>query len=161
MDTALETPLPSRQAVRSLVEDLTGRSTDLHDGVPVPTSPHNLYAVYVNNRVQTAAVVVVDLALGCRMGGALGMLPKGGVDDAIDEKDMPEMMRDCCYEVLNVMASVFNVPGAQHVRLYELYGPAGQLPGDVKQFAETLGNRMDVRLSVAGYGDGLMSVVVR
>jgi hypothetical protein len=162
MDTMLEhTPLPSRHAVRLLIEDLVGRSVDLKDGDPVPAKTTNIYAVYVNNKLATCAVVVVNLELGARIGGALGMLPKGGVDDAIAERDMPEMMRDCCYEVLNVFASVFNVGNAQHVRLYEMYGPTGVVPKDIQQFGAVLGNRVDVRLSIAGYGDGLMSVVVR
>jgi len=162
VNTMMEvTPLPSRHAVRSLLEDLVGRSVELRDAGPIPAKATNVFAVYVNNKVSTAAVIVVNLELAARLGGALGMLPKGGVDDAIDERDLYPMMRDCCYEVLNVLASVFNGVNAQHVRLYEMYGPSGHVPGDVQKFASMPGNRVDIRLSVAGYGDGLMSVIVR
>jgi hypothetical protein len=156
------TPLPSRHAVRLLVEDLVGRNVDLSDAQPLPAKNTNVYAVYVNNRVAVSAVVMTNLELAARLGGALGMLPKGGVDDAIKERDLYPMLRDCCYEVLNVMASLFNVPNAQHVRLYEMYGPGGSpAPADVQQLGTMLGNRLDVRLTIAGYGDGLMAVVVR
>jgi len=155
------TPLPSRHMVRSLLEDLVGRSVDLKDGNPMPAKTTNLFAVYVNDRVATAAVVLVNLELAARLGGALGMLPKGGVDDAIAERDLYPMLRDCCFEVLNVLASIFNAANAQHVRLYDMYGPGGSVPGDIQSFASMSGNRIDVRISVAGYGDGLMSVIVR
>ncbi len=152
--------MPSRAAVRGLVEDLVGRPVELRDADPVPASPTNVVAVYVNDSLAMAAVAVVDLAGAARIGGALGMLPRGGVDDAIDEKDVSGMLRENCYEVLNVMASVFNTPGAQHVRLYEMYGPNASLPADVAALTTRAGERLDVVLSIAGYGDALLSVVV-
>jgi hypothetical protein len=162
MSTILEpSPLPSRAAVRGLVEDLVGRPVDLKDGNPVPSSPTNVVAVYVTDALGIAATIVVDLAGAARIGGALGMLPRGGVDDAIDEKDVSGMLRDNCYEVLNVLASVFNTPGAPHVRLYEMYGPHASLPGDVAALTTRAGDRLDVVLSIAGYGDAAVSVVVR
>jgi hypothetical protein len=156
-----QSPLPSRHAVRSLVEDLVGRTVDLTDDDAVGNKPTNIVAVYVNDKVNLSAVIVVDIECAARLGGALGMLPIGGVEDAIEEKDLPELMRDNCYEVLNVLAAVFNVENAPHVRLYEMYGPNADLPADVAGLAYAVGGRMDVQLKIAGYGDGRMSVVVR
>ena len=161
MSATLESsPLPSRAALRGLVEDLVGRPVELSDGDPVPASTTNVVAVYVNDTLGLAAVVVVDLAGAARVGGALGMLPRGGVDDAIDEQDVSGMLRDNCYEVLNVLASTFNAPGAQHVRLYEMYGPNVSMPADVAALTARAGERLDVVLSIAGYGDAHVSVVV-
>ena len=154
-------PLPGRAAVRSLVEDLVGRSVELRDAEPVPPRAGNVVAVYVTDHLAMTAVIVVDLAGAARIGGALGMLPRGGVDDAIDERDLSGMLHDNCYEVLNVLASVFNAPGAPHVRLYEMYGPGASLPGDVAALSQTIGQRLDVMLEIAGYGDAHVSVVVR
>jgi hypothetical protein len=156
-----QSPLPSRQALRSLVEDLVGRPVELDDADPVSTSATTVVAVYVTDHQGLAAVVAVDLAGAARIGGALGMLPPGGVDDAIDEGDLSGMLRDNCYEVLNVLAATFNAPGAPHVRLYEMYGPEDSLPTDVAHLAQTMGSRLDVVLSIAGYGDAHVSVVVR
>ncbi len=161
MNTALESsPLPSRAAVRGLVEDLVGRPVELRDGDPVPSSTTNVVAVYVNDALALSAAIIVDLPGAARIGGALGMMPRGGVDDAIEEQDVSGMLRDNCYEVLNVLASVFNTPGAPHVRLYEMYGPHASLPADVAALTTTIAERMDVVLSIAGYGDALLSVVV-
>jgi hypothetical protein len=117
--------------------------------------------VYVSDQLAMTAVAVVDLAGAARIGGALGLLPKGGVDDAIDEGDLSGMLRDNCYEVFNVLSAAFNVPNAPHVRLYEMYGPSASLPSDVAALAQAMGNRLDVVLSIAGYGDAHLSVVVR
>jgi hypothetical protein len=155
-----QSPLPSRHAVRTLVEGIVGRDVDLDDGDPVPARPTNVVAVYVTDKLAVSAVAVVDLAGAARIGGALAMLPRGGVDDAIDEKDLPGMLRENCYEVLNVLSAVFNVPGAPHVRLYEMHGPDAALPADVAALAATTGNRMDLVLGIAGYGDARLSLVV-
>lgn len=154
-------PLPSRHALRSLLEGLTGRDIELRDGDPVPPKATNVIAVYVTDKIVTSAVCVVNIEGAARLGGSLGMLPKGGVDDAIDTRDLYSPIRENCYEVLNVLSAVFNVPNAPHVKLYEMYGPDQDVPGDVAALAATMGSRMDLSISIAGYGDGLMSVVVR
>jgi hypothetical protein len=154
-------PLPSRHALRSLLEGLTGRDIEIRDGDPVPPKPTNVVAVFVTDKIATSAVCVVNLEGAARLGGALGMLPKGGVDDAIETRDLYSPIRENCYEVLNVLSAVFNVPDAPHVKLYQMYGPEEHLPSDVASFAATVGSRMDLAFTVAGYGDGLLSLVVR
>jgi hypothetical protein len=162
MSTTVDSsPHPSRAAVRGLVEDLVGRPVELADGDPVAAAPSNVVAVYVTDQLAMRAVAVLDLAGAARLGSALGLLPRGGVDDAIDEGDLSGMLRDNCYEVLNVLAATFNTPGAPHVRLYEMYGPNASLPADVAALAQATGQRLDVTLAIVGYGDVRLSVVVR
>jgi hypothetical protein len=156
-----QSPMPTRHAVRTLIEGLVGRDVDVKDADPIAGKPTNLVAAYVTDKLQVSAVAVTDIELAARMGGALGMLPKGGIDDAIKEGDLSGLLRDNAYEVLNVMAAVFNVENAPHVRLYELYGPVAPVPGDVLALTQTLGNRMDLQLNVAGYGLGHLSIIIR
>ncbi len=160
--STMTSPLPSRHAVRSLLEGLVGRDVDIKDAPgPVPPKDTNLVAIYVNDHLATMAVIVVNLEAAARLGGALAMLPKGGVDDAIAERDLYPALRDNAYEVLNVLAAVFNVPEAPHVRLFEMLGPNVAVPGDIAQISAMIGSRMDVQLNIAGYGPGLLSVVCR
>jgi hypothetical protein len=156
-----QSPLPSRHAVRSLIGDLVGRDVELNDCDPLPRRATNVVAVYVDDRTSMTAVIVVDLACAARLGGSLGLLPPGGVEDAIDDKDFFDLLRDNCYEVLNVLAAVFNVPNAPHVRLYEMYASDDAVPADVAGLAYAAGGRMDVVLSIAGYGDGRLAVVIK
>jgi hypothetical protein len=162
MSTSLEpSPLPTRHAIRNLVESLVGRDVDLTDTNPISASATNLVAVYVTDTNAVAAVAVLDLAGAARLGGALGLLPRAGVDDAIEEKTLSGTQRDNAYEVMNVMAAVFNVENAQHVRLYELYGPDGNVPNDVLALSQVIGTRMDVLLTISGYGDVRLSIITR
>jgi hypothetical protein len=155
------TPLPSRHAVRTLIEGLVGRDVDVRDAEPIEGKPSNLVAAYVTDNLQVAAAIVVDIECAARLGGALGMLPRGGVDDAIKEIEVSGLLRDNTYEVLNVLAAVFNVSEAPHVRLYDLYGPMGGVPGDVLALTQLIGSRMDLTLTIAGYGEGHLSIVIR
>jgi hypothetical protein len=161
MAEMLTSPLPSRHAVRILIEDLIGRPLDLTDGDGPPPKTTNVVGVYVNDQLKMSAVAVLDLEAAARLAGAMGMIPKGGVDDAIAERDLYPMLHDCTHEVLNVLSAVFNVPNAPHVRLYAMYGPNDSVPPDVAALAATVGQRMDVQLRIGGYGDGQMAVVVR
>jgi len=155
------TPLPSRHAVRSVIEGLVGRDVQLNDCDLIPGKPSNLVAAYVTDNMQVTVAIVVDIECAARLGGALGMLPKAGVEEAILELDMSGLLRDNCYEVLNVLAAVFNVENAPHVRLYGLYGPLGGVPGDVLALTQVIGSRMDLRLDIAGYGEGHLAIVIR
>jgi len=154
-------PLPSRHAVRTLIEGLVGRDVEIKDAEPVPPKATNVVAVYVTDKLAVSALAVVNLECAARLGGALAMLPKPGVDDAITERDLFPTLKDNCYEVLNVLSAVFNVGDAPHVRLYEMYGPSGVIPADISALSAAVGNRMDVQLKIAGYGEGLLSLVCR
>jgi hypothetical protein len=160
-DLVTSSPLPSRHAVRVLLEDLTGRPIELVDAEPPAPKSTNVVAVYVTDQLKMSAVAVLDLEGAAWLAGALGMIPKGGVQEAIDERDLQGMLLDCAHEVLNVLSAVFNVGQAPHVRLYQMYGPNDVVPGDAASLAAAVGARMDVSLSIGGYGSGLMSVVVR
>jgi len=161
MSTLVQSPLPSRHAVRTLIEGLIGRDVDIKDAEPVPPKATNVVAVYVTDRQAVSALAVINLELAARLGGALAMLPKGGVDEAITGRELFAALKNNCYEVLNVLSAVFNVGNAPHVRLYEMYGPNGAIPSDVAALSAIVGNRMDVSLRIAGYGEGLLSLVCR
>lgn len=154
-------PLPNRHAVRNSIQDLIGRDVDLSDGVPPESRTTNVVAVYVTDKLATSAIAIADLECAARIGGALGMVPRMVVDEAIKSRTLPTTLEENCYEVLNVLSAVFNLPNAPHVRLYEMYGPGAALPGDVASLGATVGSRMDVELKIAGYGSGLLSIVVR
>jgi hypothetical protein len=161
MSAYCPSPLPSRHAVRTTIGDLVGREVELTDAVAVAARSTNVVGVFVTDKLATSAIAVLDLEGAARLGGALGMVPRGGIEDVIKERAFPQHLRDNCYEVLNVLSAVFNVVEAPHVRLYQMYGPGEPAPGDVAAMAGMAGSRMDLRLMIAGYGDARMSIVVR
>jgi hypothetical protein len=159
--TTEHSELPNRHSVRNTIQDLIGRDVDLKDGNPPETKSTNVVAVYVTDKLATSALAVIDLECAARLGGSLGMVPRMVVDEAIKARELPTTLEENCYEVLNVLAAVFNLPNLPHVRLYHMYAPNATLPPDIAALGAMLGSRMDVELNISGYGTGLMSIVVR
>ena len=161
MSLVEHSPLPNRAQVRSLIENLVGRDIELRDGLPVPGKTTNVVAVYVTDRLATSAVAVTDLEGAARLGGALGLVPRASVEEAIKDRELTNSLRDNCFEVLNALSAAFNLPGAPHVRLYQMYGPNEHVPNDIASVVGMVGSRMDIILSISGYGPVPLSIVVR
>ena len=151
--------LPNPKDVRDLFEGLFGKEVTVSPGNPVSLNDKAAVAVYVDPTMATTAVVLVDLRLGAWLAGALALLPKGGLEDAIDDGELYPMHVEALYEVVNIAASMFNGEGVNHSKLYKLYAPGEAVPGDVAGLAAAF-NRIDLRVDVAGYGQGDLSIVL-
>jgi hypothetical protein len=153
--------LPTAQAVRELLGDLLGRDVDLTvvDPPAGTALESSMFGVYVDDRLTMNAVTVADLALSAYVGAALGLVPKGGAEAALEDGQLTANLQENMAEVLNIMASLFNVGDAVHQRLYTVHAPGSLPPGDAVALAAARGRRLDLELSVAGYGAGRLSVV--
>jgi hypothetical protein len=157
-------PLPSAKDVRDVLEGLTGRDVDLVvGGDPVtPATTGAVVGVYVTESLGMEALIAMDLPLAARVGAALALVPPGGANLAIEDGHLPATLLDNTAEVLNVMASLFNVGDAPHLRLYRTHDTAtALLPADVATHLRGYGPRLDATATVKGYGAGQLSVVVR
>ena len=151
--------LPNPKDVRDLLESLFGKDVTVAPGDPVSLNAKTAVAVYVDPTMATTALVLVDLRLGAWLAGALALLPKGGLEDAIDEGELYPMHLEALYEVVNIAASMFNGEGINHSKLYKLYAPGEPVPGDIAGLAAAF-NRIDLAVDVAGYGSGDLSIVL-
>jgi len=151
--------LPTNKDVRDLLEGLFGKDVSVSPGEPVSLNDKPAVAVYVDPQLATNALVLVDIRLAAWFAGALALLPKGGLEDAIDEGELSEMHLEVVYEVVNVAAAMFNGGGVNHSKLYKLYAPGEQIPGDIAGLAAAF-NRLDLKVDVAGFGSGNLSIVM-
>jgi hypothetical protein len=117
-------------------------------------------ATYVDDSLQLRSLVLTDLPLSAYAGAALGLMPAAGAQEAIDAAVLPEALADNLYEVLNISASLFNVDGAAHLRLYQVHHIGTPLPPEILARTLTLGRREDLRIEVGGYGEGRFSLVL-
>jgi hypothetical protein len=154
--------LPVPKEIRDLLTDLLDREVTLSPSAPLAPTPKNpcTVGVYVDDRLQVTALVAFDLPLSARAGAAIGLVPAAGAEAAIEEGVLNDTLRENVYEVLNIAASLFNVEGADHLRLYDAHHIGVPLPPDVLAKALTLGRREDLAVEVGGYGPGRLSVVL-
>lgn len=160
--TLRQTELPPIKAVRDLLGDLLGRDVDMlaiDAWAPLPIDRATV-AEFVDDHVQLRALAVLDLPLAVYCGAAIGLMPPGGAQDMVEEKLPSSMIVENLYEVLNVLAAVFNTGDNAHVKIASMYPPGAGLPGDVDQHVRCLTGRLDLQVSVDGYGSGRLALVV-
>lgn len=154
--------LPVPKQIRDLLAELLDREVTLSPSTPLAPTPKNpcTIGLYVDDLLQVTSLIAFDLSLSAHAGAAIGLVPVGGAEAAIEEGILNDTLRDNLYEVLNIAASLFNVEGATHVRLYDVHHAGVAVPPDVLARSLTLGRREDLAVDVAGYGSGRLSVVM-
>ncbi len=158
---ALPVPVPHPKQIRDLFLGLTGKDIEVGPVHPVvPGRDPALVAVYVTDKMGTGAAVACDLPLAAYAGAALGLVPLPRAEEAIASGLLPEELAENFYEVVNIMASVFNEnPEAPHLKLYKVHAVGEKLPTDVASSLGYVVRRLDLQVDVAGYGAGRLSSV--
>jgi hypothetical protein len=152
--------LPPSLAVRNLLEDLLGRdvSVEVADPPKAADMRRTVTAVYVDNNTKMAAVLGLELPLAAYAGAALGLMPPGGAQDCVDEGALSPVLAENVTELCNILTSLLNREGGPHVKLYRVHLPPEPLPPDAQSLLLALGNRSDLRVEVARYGYGRLSL---
>ncbi|WP_062204737.1 hypothetical protein [Demequina salsinemoris] len=156
----LPTPVPTAFEVRELFEGMLGRDVEWSDGKKVDPLEGAACATYVDDFSNIHAIALVDVPLIARGGSAIALMPQNGAEQAVTSGLVTPPQFDNMSEILNVAASLFNKKDTVHLKLKETYAPRETLPGDVNSLALQEGGRIDGTLSIQGYGDGRISVIV-
>lgn len=161
MTAPVATSLPSNKAVLDLLQGLLGREVTVGPGAPVTPSASRPAALasYVDPQYGLNAVILIDLPLSAWCAGALALLPKGGCEDSVEEGELTDMQVEVLHEVVNVAASLFNAGGVLHSKLDKLYAPGEALPADLGALTAST-NRVDIDVTVGGYGKGSLSIIL-
>jgi hypothetical protein len=152
--------LPPPKAVRDLLEGMLGRDIDVTTGGRVSPKDCGALAIYVTDNHRTTAVVTVDLPLAAYIGCAVGLVPVGGAEAAMEDGALSAALLENVSEILNVFASTLNDSSDVHQRLYAVHGDPSEAPADALALAATVVNRLDLGVTVKGYGKGELSCIL-
>lgn len=155
------THLPEPMQVRTMLEELLGRTvkaTTTSIWSPT-TTDRGAVAAYTDRFEAVRSLALCDLALSAFVGTAIGLVPVGQAEAAIEDQDLPEPILENLHEVLNVCAGLLNSPDSPRVRLHSVARPGEPLPAHVRALTTVLGPRLDLELTIAGYGTGRLSFV--
>lgn len=154
--------LPAPKEIKDLLTGLLGRDVTLEPCPPLAPTPSRpaTVAVYVDDSLQVSALCSVDLPFSAFAGASIGLAPVSQAEACVTAGSLDETLRENLYEVLNIVASLFNVGTARHLRLYDVHHIGLPLPMDIMARALTLGRREDMALHIAGYGDGKLAIVL-
>lgn len=155
--------LPPSMVVRDLLLDMLGRDVKVAPSDPwAPTlSDPGAVAVYMDDGNRIRALISCNLELSVALGASIALIPAKVAASSIEEGRMTEDVEENLHEVMNILAAMFNTPSGPHVKLCTLYVPGGPPPlADVSAHLRAFGRRSDLKLDVAGYGGGRLSLVL-
>lgn len=147
------------QLGRTVKLEMEGQDTEL-DRSLLEAMIGGVVATYVDDGGVLRAVIGWDLAAAANIGAAVGLVPSGAAEDAVEEQYLPENLLDNLSEVSNVRASAFQMPSNPHLRLEQTYRPAAAAPTEVTSLMYSQGQRLDLDLDVPRYGKGRFAVAM-
>lgn len=151
--------LPAPKQVRDLLSDLLGRDVTVAPADP-PGGKVPPTAVFVHDDLSLAGVIGFQLPLAAHVAAAVGLIPPGGAAACIEDGELSAVFGENLAEVCNVLTTLFNSNGGPHVKLHALHRDGEDVPADIVGHLQAIGNRLDLTVEVAGYGNGTFSLVV-
>lgn len=164
MSTASEwvmTPVPTALDARELISGLLGRevTVQMTDPFVGDEGAGTTWAVYEDDQARARAVALMDLPLSAYAGAAIGLMPVGAAEAALEDNELSPVMQENLYEVLNVLAALLNAPDCPHVKLTSVTHVGRTPDGEVAAHATTVGRRLDLTVTVPQFGTGRLSIV--
>jgi hypothetical protein len=157
----MEITLPNPKDVLDTLSGLLGRDVEVQVADAWAPQPLDRAAAaeFVGEGLALKAIAMVDLPLGVFCGAAIGLIPAGGARAMIEDRDPSQMVLENLYEVLNVLTSVMNMPGNPHVKIGAMHEPGSVFPGDIAQVCARVYGRLDLTVSIDGYGSGRLALI--
>ncbi len=159
--TAAVAHLPAPYHVRTLLEDLLVRTVEVRPGppwAPLNGEPGTL-ARYIDERCVLRVLAVCDLRFSAYASAAIGLVPRVVAHRAIKQRMLDTLQQENLEEVLDICAGLYNVEGAPHLRLDLVSHIGAAVAPQVRAMSGVLGRRLDLTVTIEGYGSGRFSVV--
>lgn len=137
---------------------LLGRNVSAEKISPfrIPASEASATAIYANVQGEVAGACIADIDLVHRAGAALCLIP---ADARLKAAKFDTALAENFREILNICAQLFGGPEQQRMSLASVAFSAGTRPADVTGLLSSPAWRLDVKLMIADYGSGRISVL--
>lgn len=142
-----------------LLSDLLGRPVSAKIG-PVTSAASDLpiVASYAIDNGDLAAVCICDLEFALNGGAALCLIPACEAATNLKKKHLDPLLFENFKEILNICAQLFGGSNTQRVKLVSVHSKASEAPETTKRFMEQTRMRREAQISIAGYGEGRITV---
>jgi hypothetical protein len=149
-------------AVREMLMDMLGRDVTVSPSKPWAPSPGDpgAVAVYLDDGMRLRALIACNLELSVALGASIALIPAKAAAECVEAGRLTADMTENLNEVLNILAALFNLPDGPHVKLYAVHVPGTAPPADIASQLRTYGKREDLKVEVAGYAGGRLSLVL-
>jgi hypothetical protein len=145
--------LPAADELRRMLAMMYER-LKVSEGEPVSEDgPKCVVAIYLSDDDAPIAAALADYPFAAFTGAALTMIPAGGAEDAVADKDLGGAILENVHEVFNICSRLLMDADSPHLRLSDVYEGIGAVPEEHKAvFAAT--DRVSFQVEVPNYGTG-------
>ncbi len=143
-----------------MLEELLGRSVEVSPCPPwAPITEPGAVALFVDDSLVVRAVGLCDLPFSAYAGAAIGLMPVDQAKEAVQEQAISQTIAENLYEILNIASALYNVEGQPHMKLHTVHHIGDAIPPEVIALGGVLGQRLDLTVTISGYGEGRLSFV--
>lgn len=137
----------------TLGRDVTGKKT----AFPLTSSQPRIVVVFGEDDESIASICVCDISFAALAGAALVLIPPGAAKDAIRSGKCPPDLLENLAEIFSICRQCFQEPG-HHIAPPRIYTDPQQVPPPVTAAISPTKPRIDLEITIAGYGTGRLSV---
>jgi hypothetical protein len=153
--------LLTTESVANLMSNLFGKKVAARRTAPLAAEDvkKSVVATYVRDDGAAGALAIADIPLVAYAGAALALIPPGYAREVAGSGQLPENIFENFHEILNIGSRWFNSPRTPHVTLKDVMYKPQAFAQDVGAILRNPGPRLDVEVSIPGYGDGKLTLI--
>ncbi len=121
-----------------------------------PLSNPSIAGTYIDRKGDIGALCLVDVAFAAYAGAALTMIPCDVANDEIRTRRLSSEILENLQEVFNVMVAFFNQGDVPHIRFADMLTTPAEFPADFDNLDHGGARRVDLGVTIEGYGAGAM-----
>lgn len=118
-----------------------------------------LIGLFVDTEGETVAACICDLDFAAYGGAALSMMPKGGAEDAAENDDLSESMKENVYEIMNICSRLLMSDDTPHLKLGEMYVGVSEVPTDSLEVLKSASGHTQFDVQIPNYGTGRLAII--
>jgi hypothetical protein len=159
----MKSALPTLEAVRKCLASLLASPPQARKAppfVPGPKTPA-VVSLFATDDGTVTVAWISDIGFAASAGAALTMIPDSQVDACVTRGGLEGMVYENYQEIMNIVASLFNGPGAAHTKLVSVqHVPKQPLPEAGAALLKKSEGRLDLEIEIPRYRAGRVSVLV-
>lgn len=132
---------PEESQLVDMIKMILGVDAKAKSGAATTAKTVSYVASYVDKEGATVATCACALPTAAALGCALSMIPPGGAESMVEDKELTKTASDNLYEVMNIFSSLLMDDRSAHLKLttVELDASKRLESGEEVAFALTLG----------------------
>lgn len=108
---------PEESQFTEMLQMIVGPAAEVKESAKVDASSISHTAIYIDDKGETVATCACALPTAAALGCALSMIPPGGAEGMVEDKELSGMASDNLYEVMNILSSLLMSDKTSHLKL--------------------------------------------